>query len=180
MKQIFLAGFGGQGIQFSGKFLAYAGMLQGLHVSVFPSYGPESRGGTSSCGVVISEEPVASPVVLTPDIFICMNLPSLDKFENTLAKNGTLYIDSTLVTRKSTLTNANVHYIPATKLAYDNNLTGSANMIMVGKVIRESALCPHEFIPQAMKGVVSERRKDMFELNLKAIEIGLHFITEGE
>jgi len=177
MTRIFIAGFGGQGIQFTGKFLAYAGMLKGLEVSQMPSYGPESRGGTSNCSVILSKTPIGSPVVLSPDILICMNAPSLDKYEDTLPEHGTLYIDSSLITREITAPCAAVHKIPATKLAYDNGLEGLANMVMLGKVIRESAVCDLSLIIEAMKKVVPERKKDMFDGNMKAVDIGLHYAS---
>jgi len=95
-----LAGFGGQGILFAGKFLAYAGLMEGKNVSWMPSYGPEMRGGTANCSVIISDNEVGSPVADNPDVLLAMNLPSLDKFENAVKPGGTIFIDSSLINRK--------------------------------------------------------------------------------
>ena len=95
--QILIAGFGGQGILFAGKFLAYKGLLEDLQVSLLPSYGPEMRGGTANCNVVLSDDPVGSPIVTDPDVLIVMNLPSLEKYVNTVVPGGQIYVDSTLI-----------------------------------------------------------------------------------
>ena len=97
--QYLIAGFGGQGILFAGKFLAYKGLTDGSNVSWLPSYGPEMRGGTASCSVIISDDAVDSPIVSKPDVLIAMNLPSLDKYEDSVVPGGTIYVDSTLKER---------------------------------------------------------------------------------
>ena len=96
-KQMLLSGFGGQGILFAGKFLAYKGLTDGKQVSWLPSYGPEMRGGTASCSVIISDEAVGSPIISNPDILVAMNLPSLDKFEKSVVSGGIILADSTLI-----------------------------------------------------------------------------------
>ena len=106
--QYLFAGFGGQGILFSGKFLAYKGLMDGANVSWLPSYGPEMRGGTASCSVIVSDTPVGSPIVSRPDVLIAMNLPSLDKYEETVVPGGTIYVDSTLIERKVQRTDVKV------------------------------------------------------------------------
>lgn len=98
--QILIAGFGGQGILFAGKFLAYKGLIDGKNVSWLPSYGPEMRGGTASCSVILSDTPVGSPIVSNPDVLVAMNLPSLDRYEDSVVPGGTIYVDSTLIERK--------------------------------------------------------------------------------
>ena len=98
--QILIAGFGGQGILFAGKFLAYKGLLEDLQVSWLPSYGPEMRGGTANCNVILSEEPVGSPIVTSPDVLIAMNLPSLQKYVDAVVPGGQIYVDSTLIAEK--------------------------------------------------------------------------------
>ena len=117
--QILIAGFGGQGILFAGKFLAYKGLLEDLQVSWLPSYGPEMRGGTANCNVVLSDDPVGSPIVTEPDVLIVMNLPSLEKYVNTVVPGGQIYVDSTLISAKVERTDVEVFYIPATKMAND-------------------------------------------------------------
>ena len=115
--QYLFAGFGGQGILFSGKFLAYKGLTEDKQVSWLPSYGPEMRGGTASCSVILSDTPVGSPIVSKPDVLVAMNLPSLDKYEDTVVSGGTIFVDSALIERKVNRTDVTVHYIPATNLA---------------------------------------------------------------
>ena len=95
--QILIAGFGGQGILFAGKFLAYKGLLEEKQVSWLPSYGPEMRGGTANCNVILSETPVGSPIITVPDVLVAMNLPSLEKYINDVAPGGQVYLDSTLI-----------------------------------------------------------------------------------
>ena len=99
--QILIAGFGGQGVLFTGKFLAYKGLLEGREVSWLPSYGPEMRGGTANCSVILSDDPVGSPIVSNPDSLIVMNLPSYDKYEQSVVPGGKVFVDSTLIDRKA-------------------------------------------------------------------------------
>lgn len=173
--RILIAGFGGQGILFSGKFLAYEGLIDNKEVSWLPSYGPEMRGGTASCSVILSDTKVGSPIVDTPDILIAMNAPSLDKYEGSVTENGDIYVDSSLVDRKCERKDANVYYIPATSLADENGLKGLANMIILGNVIKHSGIMPYENIEKAMKKVVSAKKADLLELNIKAVEIGYNY-----
>ena len=170
--EILIAGFGGQGILFSGKFIAYKGLMEDKQVSWLPSYGPEMRGGTASCSVIVSDEPVGSPIVSNPDILIAMNLPSLDKFESTVAPGGMIFADSTLIERKVTRNDVQVFYIPATQLASDNGMPTLANMIIVGKVLKEIGDYNEENITTALKKVISAKRADMLDINLKAMRIG--------
>lgn len=167
-----IAGFGGQGLLFAGKFIAYKGMMEEKQVTWLPSYGPEMRGGTASCSVVISDEPVSSPIVDTPDVLMVMNLPSLDKYEDSVAPGGTIFVDSTLIERKVKRTDVKVIYIPATKLASDNNMATLANMIIAGRILRELGEYDDANISAALKKVVSARHPEMFDFNLKALELG--------
>ena len=170
--QMLIAGFGGQGILFSGKFLAYKGLVENKEVSWLPSYGPEMRGGTASCSVIISDEAVGSPIVSTPDILVAMNLPSLDKYEDAVAPGGKIFVDSTLIERKVNRTDVEAYYIPATKLASDNNMPTLANMIIAGKLLSVIGGFTDEGVTAALKKVISAKRADMLETNLKAMQIG--------
>ena len=167
-----IAGFGGQGLLFAGKFLAYKGMMEDKQVTWLPSYGPEMRGGTASCSVVLSDEPVSSPIVDEPDVLMVMNLPSLDKYESTVAPGGTIFVDSTLIERKVQRTDVNVVYIPATGLASENNMASLANMILMGAILKHLDQFDSDGINAALKKVVSARHQEMFNFNLKALEIG--------
>ena len=170
--QFLFAGFGGQGILFSGKFLAYKGLTEDKQVSWLPSYGPEMRGGTASCSVIVSDTPVGSPIVSKPDVLVAMNLPSLDKYEDSVVAGGTIFVDSALIERKVKRTDVTVHYIPATKLASDNGMPTLANMIIVGKILKELGGYSEETVNAALAKVISAKRADMLDINKKAMQIG--------
>ena len=174
--QYLIAGFGGQGILFAGKFLAYKGLNDGVNVSWLPSYGPEMRGGTASCSVILSDAPVGSPIVSKPDVLIAMNLPSLDKYEDTVAPGGTIYVDSTLVERKVKRDDVKVVYIPATQMASDNKTPTLANMIIMGKVLSENGgFEDEEQMIAALKKVISAKRSDMLDVNLGVLRLGKNY-----
>ena len=169
------SGFGGQGILFAGKFLAYKGLIEGKQVSWLPSYGPEMRGGTANCSVIISDTPIGSPIVSKPDVLVAMNLPSLDKYENDVVGGGKIFIDSTLITRKINRTDVDVYYIPATKLADENNMKTLANMIITGKVLREVPEFSMENTKAALEKVVSARHRDLLDVNVSAVSTGYEY-----
>ncbi len=173
--QLLLAGFGGQGILFAGKFLAYAGLLEGRQLSWLPSYGPEMRGGTANCSVILSDEPVGSPIVSNPDILVAMNLPSLDKYEDAVVPGGMIFVDSTLIERKVARDDVKVFYIPATQLAQQMEAPTLANMIITGKLIKESGIIKTESIEQTLGKIVSAKRANLLEVNLKAIKCGMEY-----
>ena len=173
--EILLAGFGGQGLLFAGKFLAYKGLVEGKNLSWLPSYGPEMRGGTANCSVILSDEPVGSPIVSNPDVLVAMNLPSLDKFENDVVPGGMIFVDSSLIERKVKRTDVKVFYIPATRLAGEIGAPTLANMIITGKLIRETGAVSYENLDDALHKVVSAKRQNLFDLNKSAIECGYNF-----
>ena len=169
------SGFGGQGILFSGKFVAYKGLTDDKQVSWLPSYGPEMRGGTASCGVIVSDEQVGSPIVSTPDVLVAMNLPSLDRYESAVAPGGMIFADSTLIERKVERDDVKVFYIPATALASENGFPTLANMIIVGKVLKETGNYDDASIEATLKKVISAKRADMLEINKKAMALGAEY-----
>lgn len=173
--QILIAGFGGQGILFAGKFLAYKGLLAGKQISWLPSYGPEMRGGTASCSVIISDTPVGSPIVSKPDILVAMNLPSLDKYEDSVVPGGIIFVDSTLIQRSVKRTDVTVYPIPATQMASDEKLGNLANMIVMGKLLKEIDDYDEKGVEAALGKVISARHSDMLSVNLKALQLGNHF-----
>lgn len=173
--QYLFAGFGGQGILFAGKFAAYKGLTENKQVSWLPSYGPEMRGGTANCSVIISDTPVGSPIVSTPDVLTVMNLPSLDKYEDATVPGGKIFVDSTLIDRKVVRTDVDAYYIPATQMAKDAGYPTLANMIMVGKMIREAGIVSMDGMKEALGHVISAKHADMLEVNLKAIEAGYNY-----
>ena len=174
-KQYLFSGFGGQGILFSGKFLAYKGLTEGKNVSWLPSYGPEMRGGTASCSVIISDEAVGSPIVSNPDVLVAMNLPSLDKFEDAVVPGGIIIADSTLIERKVKRDDVTVYYVPATRLASENNIPTLANMIIIGKLMEAVNEYSEEGVNAALSKVISAKHANMLDANLKAIKLGAEF-----
>lgn len=173
--QILIAGFGGQGILFSGKLLAYKALLEGRELSWLPSYGPEMRGGTASCSVTISDQAVGSPIIDHPDVLIVMNLPSLDKYQSSVKPGGMIFVDSTLIERKVTRNDVQSFYIPSTKIAQDLGTPNLANIVLLGNVLKNCPTISRDFVEDALKKVVSARHPEMYELNLKAIEAGYNY-----
>ena len=170
--ELLIAGFGGQGVLFAGKCIAYKGLFEGRELSWLPSYGPEMRGGTANCSVILSDEPVGSPIVSEPDVLIAMNLPSLDKYEDAVQVCEWYSFILRLIERKVERTDVKVCYIPATKLAADMNAPTLANMVMMGQFIKVSGAVKMEGLEDAMKKVISAKHADLLELNVKAINCG--------
>ena len=170
--QILIAGFGGQGILFAGKFLAYKGLMEDLQVSWLPSYGPEMRGGTANCNVILSEEAVGSPIVTDPDVLIAMNLPSLEKYKDTVVPGGQIYVDSTLISEKVDRSDVQIFYIPATKMANDAGVPTLANMVMMGCVLKNNPELTFDGTAETMQKLVPAKKANLVELNMKALEAG--------
>ena len=173
--QIIFAGFGGQGILFSGKFLANGALLEDRQVSWLPSYGPEMRGGTASCSVIISDEPVGSPIVSKPDILVAMNLPSLDRFEDSVVPGGLIFADSTLIERKVKRSDVTAYYVPATRLAGENGMGNLANMIIMGKLLSVLNDFSEESVNAALAKVIPPKKADMLGINREAMQLGAKF-----
>ncbi len=173
--RIIFAGSGGQGIQFSGKQMAKFGMHAGKNVTFLPSYGPEMRGGTSNCTVVISDEEIGSPSVSTPDIAVVMNLPSFDKFEPKVATDGMIFCDSTLIDKKSAREDIKAYYIPATGIANDNNLAGFANVILLGYILKVTGIFDYEEFLSYLVAGIPETKAALIEKNKKALAIGFEY-----
>ena len=169
------AGFGGQGILFAGKVIAYAGMIEGKNVYHLPSYGPEMRGGTANCSVIVSDEAVASPIITEPELLVVMNGPSLDKFENAVLPGGKIFIDSTLISRECEREDVASFRIPATQMANDMGIPKLANMIMVGKLIKETNMFTWDQLVGAVTKLVPPAKAAMLESNIKALEAGYNF-----
>ena len=173
--EILIAGFGGQGILFSGKFLAYKGLVEELQVSWLPSYGPEMRGGTANCNVILSDLPVGSPIITTPDVLIAMNGPSLQKYVDTVAPGGQIYVDSSLISFKVERDDVSVFYIPATAIANEQGISTLANMIITGKVLKEVPMLGFDGIDAPLSKVVSARRANLLDVNKTALKLGYDY-----
>ena len=173
--QILIAGFGGQGVLFAGKFLAYKGMLEEKNVSWLPSYGPEMRGGTANCSVILSDMPVGSPIITEPDVLVAMNLPSLQKFVDTVVPGGKIFIDSTLIDAKVERTDVEVFYIPATQLAKDAGFATLSNMVLTGKVMKETGVLSFENNKDTFEAFIPAKKANLIEINCQALQTGYDY-----
>lgn len=173
--QILIAGFGGQGILFAGKFLAYKGLTEDLQVSWLPSYGPEMRGGTANCNVIISDTPVGSPIITKPDVLVAMNLPSLQKYVNTVAPGGQIYVDSALIDEKVERNDVEVFYIPATQMAKSEGIATLANMIIMGHLLENNPELSFTGTEEVVKKLVPPTKAALVELNIKALTLGKEY-----
>jgi len=174
-QEIIISGFGGQGILSAGRLLAYAGMLEGKNVSWLPSYGPEMRGGTANCHVIISDDPVGSPILNSATALMVMNGPSLDKFENIVEPGGVIITDSSLVTRSPKRTDVKVYEIPATQMASDMGNLTYANIIMLGKFLEVTGIVSTDTFEKALRKVLPEKYHYMIADEIKALEAGMKF-----
>jgi len=169
------AGFGGQGVLFTGKVVAQAGLNEGKEVSWMPSYGPEMRGGTANCSVCVSDDPIGSPLVTEPDILIAMNGPSYDKFIGMVAPGGLAIIDSTLVNRQCERDDIRLVAVPATQLSKDEELDGIANMILLGKMLAESNFTSLENLEKSVQKCVPAGKTHLLVHNMRAIKLGMEY-----
>ena len=172
IKMLF-AGFGGQGILFSGKVVAYCGLIDDKEVSWLPSYGPEMRGGTANCSVCLDNRPIGSPLVTSPDVLVAMNGPSFDKFIDAVAPGGKVFIDSTLVDRTTARTDITLYPVPATQLTKDEELEGIANVILLGKVLGETGFASMDTVEKALDKCVPKSKAHLLPHNLRAIKLGM-------
>ena len=173
--QILIAGFGGQGILFSGKFLAYKGLMEDIQVSWLPSYGPEMRGGTANCSVILSDDPVGSPIITNPDVLIAMNLPSLQKYVNSVVSGGQIYVDSSLIDAKVDREDVSVFYIPATQIAKDNGIGTLANMIILGHFLENNSNMSFDGVDAVVEKLVPPAKAALKELNMQALTLGKNY-----
>ena len=172
-KEFRFAGFGGQGMLLIGKFLAMACMLDGKHVSWLPSYGPEMRGGTANCSVNVSDEEVASPIVDEADVVVAMNLPSLDKFENSVRAGGVLVINSSIIERKSTRVDITVVYCDALRIAEAVGNPKGANVAILGAMLEKVDIVSVDKMTEAIRIELGERKARFLEGNKKALIAGM-------
>jgi len=169
---VIMSGFGGQGIISAGILLAYSGMVDGKHVTFFPAYGAEMRGGTANCSVVVSSEEVASPVVSSPDSLIVMNEPSLLRFEPALKPQGLLLINKSLVSSQPKRTDVNTVTIDVNKIAEGIGTVKCANMVMLGALINHTQAVSLESVIKTLPKVFTRAKKEMLEMNVEALKKG--------
>lgn len=172
-EKIICAGFGGQGVMLMGQLISYAGMLEGKEVSWLPSYGPEMRGGTANCSVMVSEKPIGSPVI-TDDATtaIIMNLPSLDKFEVDIIAGGNIIINSSLIERKTRRDDLKAYYIPANDIAVELGNPRVANMIMLGAYLELTKVVSVDSVMTALKKIFGESKAHLMKINEDALAKG--------
>ena len=178
MKQFIFAGFGGQGMLLIGKFVAMASMLDGKHVSWLPSYGPEMRGGTANCSVIVSDKDVASPLVDKADVIVAMNLPSLDKFEEHVKPGGLLVINSSIIERKSTRDDITVVYCDANRIAEAVGNPKGANVAILGAMLEKEPIVDLDKMTEAIRIELGERKARFLEGNKKALIAGMEAARE--
>ena len=176
--EIVIAGFGGQGVLFAGQVLAYAGMDNGKQVTWIPTYGPEMRGGTANCTVIISDEEIGSPLVRNPRGLIAMNLPSLDKYESTLIEGGSLIVNSSLVNRSIDRDDVQHVLIPANEIAESLGDKRMTTIVMVGALLAQIPVLSIESIEKALEDHLPERHKKLLPLNFEALRAGEEFVRK--
>ncbi len=173
--EIILAGFGGQGLLFAGQLLAHAGLDSGKEVTWIPSYGPEMRGGTANCTVIIADEEIGAPTVRHPKAALAFNLPSFDKYEPLVAPGGVLVVNQSLVDRLAQRSDIVTVMIPANEIAESLGNKRLTNMVMLGAMLQKLPVLPLEAIEQAMERHIPERNKHLLPLNFKALRQGAAF-----
>ncbi|MBL8058890.1 MAG: 2-oxoacid:acceptor oxidoreductase family protein [Anaerolineales bacterium] len=169
---LIISGFGGQGALFAGQILAYAAMDEGLHVTWIPSYGPEMRGGTAHCTVVISDDEIGSPLVRNPAAAIVLNQPSLDKYEPLMAAGGVLVVNSSLIPRRPQRTDLRVVEVPANALAEELGNVRLANVVAVGALVAAAGVLSVEAVERALAAHLPERHKHLLPANSQALRRG--------
>lgn len=178
-EEVIFAGFGGQGVLLMGQLVTYAGMMEGENVTWMPSYGPEMRGGTANCGVVVSDEEIASPLVSEPTSVVAMNWPSLERFQGMVSPGGLIVYNSSLISAEPTRTDVRVLAVPANDIANELGDTRVANMVALGAYLGVTQVVNPETVLEAMKKVLPERRHSLIPLNRQALARGLELAARA-
>ena len=171
-KTLLAAGFGGQGVMVLGQLVAYTGIEEGRYVTWIPSYGPEMRGGTANCGVVLSEEEIGSPVVANADVLVIMNQPSLSKYLDRVKKDGILIYNSDLVEYDGSLPGVTAIGVPASKTALELGSDKIANIIILGAVVESSGIVDNDVCVETIKEKLGKKKPKFLPMNLEAFERG--------
>lgn len=178
-ERVIIAGFGGQGVILAGKLLAYTGMVEGKNVSHIPSYGVEMRGGTANCAVIISDQEIASPLVVHPTSLIVMNKPSLLKFEDRVKPGGRIVVNESLIDRKVERSDVTVFYVPANNIAEEAGSGRSSNMVMIGAWLAVTGLLSQNGIKKSLPEVVSKRNLRYNDVNERALDMGCEYVKKA-
>jgi 2-oxoglutarate ferredoxin oxidoreductase subunit gamma len=172
LHQMISAGFGGQGVLLLGQLIAYSGMNEGKNVSWMPSYGPEMRGGTANCSVIVSDEEIGSPVVTDADAVVVMNRPSLEKYEANVAPGGKLFINSSLIDIKATRDDIDIYYIPANEIADELGNARVANIVMLGAYLKQTGVVQPDTLIACLSETLGEKKAHLIPLNEQAMQKG--------
>lgn len=175
-EEIIIAGFGGQGVLSMGKILAYAGLMNGLEVTWMPSYGPEQRGGTANVTVILSDEPISSPVLDTYDIAVILNQQSLDRFESKVKPGGILIYDSYGIHKPPTREDITVYRVDAMEATFDLPSSKSYNMVVLGALLKVKPLVPLEAVSAALRKTLPERHHHLIPMNEEAVAKGMALV----
>ena len=175
--EVIMAGFGGQGIMLIGQLLTYGGMLSNKQVSWIPSYGPEMRGGTANCSVIVADEPIGAPIVTEPTAVIAMNLPSLDKFESSIVTGGVLIINSSLIERKATRDDIHVYYVPANDIATELGNAKVANMVILGALLAATKVVDNDSVLKAFTKMFA-KKPELLAINKQALLHGSQCVSQ--
>lgn len=173
--EILIAGFGGQGVLFAGQLMAYAGMENGKQVTWIPSYGPEMRGGTANCTVIISDDEIGSPLIRHPKVLMAFNLPSLDKYESSVAEGGLLVVNSSMIDRSTDRSNIRTVALPANDIAESLGDKRLTNMVMLGALLANQPVLSLDVLEKALANHIPERHKKLLPANIKALQKGAEF-----
>ena len=174
-EKIIIAGFGGQGVLSLGQFIAYAAMYENMEVSWLPSYGPEMRGGTSNCSVVVSDKPIGSPIIATPDTLIALNKPSLDKFIDKVRPGGLVIVNSSLIKDKVARDDVRVLYINANEIALEAGSPKTANIVVLGAFIKMTNILKAEDVKNTI-GKIFAKKPKVIPMNHVAFDLGYNFV----
>jgi 2-oxoglutarate ferredoxin oxidoreductase subunit gamma len=175
-EKVIISGFGGQGVMSIGQMLTYAGMKEGKHVSWLPSYGPEMRGGTANCNVILSGNPIASPIVTNATSAILLNKPSLTKFKESVDKDGIMILNSSLIDEKVEINQVKTYSIPANQIASDLGNNRIANMVLLGAYLELTKIVDVESVINAILKVLGESKAKFIPINRKALAIGADYV----
>jgi 2-oxoglutarate ferredoxin oxidoreductase subunit gamma len=175
--ELIIAGFGGQGVLFAGQLLAYAAMDEGRVVTWIPSYGPEMRGGTANCTVVIADEEIGSPLVQYPTAVVAMNLPSLDKYEPLVKPGGVLVVNSSIINHTPTRTDIKVVMIPGNEIAETLGDKRMTNMVLLGGLLANLPVLSTDALARALKAHLPARHQRLLPTNLEALRRGAEYIA---
>ncbi len=178
-EEIIISGFGGQGALFAGQLLTYTGMDEGWQVTWIPSYGPEMRGGTAHCIVIISDDVIGSPIISRPTMCVVMNPPSMEKYEPQVKPGGLLVANSTLVRAESDRDDIDCVYIPANEIAAEVGNVKMANVVLLGALLGTREILPLEAVERTLDTHIPERRKHIIEPNKRALARGVAFVRES-